>query len=527
VNDEETTEQLNFGNSLAAKSHFAEAIDCYRRILQLRPDYAEVHNNLGAVLQAQGKLSEAIESYRTATILKPDYSEAHNNLGNALLQKKQWLDADNCFRRAVATRPDYAEAWTNLGLVLQALAKLDDAIVCHRRALQINPSLFAAHTNLGCALKEQEKWSEAEQSCRKAVELGPENAEAHNNLGIVLREQGKWHEAADCFRFALRRQPNFAEAHVNKAMLLLISGNLQQGWEEYEWRLRCAGLLSSNFMQPRWNAEPIEEKTILVHAEMGLGDTIQFCRYLPLVKATGSTVVFQCQAPLVHILASCRGFDQLIRDGQERPLFDVQVPLLSLPRIFGTTLETVPSTVPYLFADAALVAEWRMKLQEIRGLRIGINWRGQARGIDASRRDIPLVHFKSLENLPGVRLISLQNAEVNQPLDSVDLSPIIHPGQNFDRSHGAFMDTAAIMMNLDLVITSDTSVAHLAGALGVPVWVALPFAPDWRWLLNRTDSPWYPTMRLFRQKTSKDWSGVFDEILAALTALSTKSLRTN
>jgi len=268
------------------------------------------------------------------------------------------------------------------------------------------------------------------------------------------------------------------------------------------------------FAQPKWSGGSLSGKTILIWAEQGFGDTLQFIRYAPLVKERGGVVVVECQKPLADVLLRCTGIDRLIAAGDELPQFDVQAPLVSLPGLFGTTMGTIPAHVPYVFAEPGLIEVWREKLRHVNGLRIGINWSGRVDPGPHKQRDIPPEHFLGLGAVPGVRLISLQKGGGDPSLAlracAMDF------GDELDTAHGAFMDTAAIMMNLDLVITSDTSVAHLAGALGLPVWVALPFVPDWRWMLDRSDSPWYPTMRLFRQKSRGDWAGVFREIGAAL-----------
>jgi hypothetical protein len=317
-------------------------------------------------------------------------------------------------------------------------------------------------------------------------------------------------------------------------LLLLLQGDFERGWPELEWRWKSGEIIERKFSQPRWKGEPLAGKTILLHSEQGLGDTIQFVRYAEVVKEGNpeATVVVECEQPLVNLLQSCRGIDRLVTEGEELPAFDVQAPLLSLPGILGTRVETIPARVPYLFADNRLVEEWNSKLaavgtaqatetSAVSGLRVGINWQGRAGKGEWRKRDVPVEYFARLAEIPGLRLIRLQKggAESNVPCPKSNVGEIetaIFDLGDFDTQRGAFVDTAAIMMNLDLVITSDTSVAHLAGALGVPVWVALPFAPDWRWLLDRSDSPWYPTMRLFRQKSIGDWAGVFEEIRAAL-----------
>jgi hypothetical protein len=366
-------------------------------------------------------------------------------------------------------------------------------------------------------LKQGGRLEEAESSYHRVLELAPEYVNAHNNLGHALYEQGRYDEAGACFRRALELNPNHAEAHGNLSHLLLLKGDFEPGWREYEWRWKSRDLRPREFEQPRWDGGPLAGKTILLHAEQGLGDTIQFVRYATVVKSMGAEVLMECPLPLKSLLTSCSGIDRLIGFGEALPAFDVHAPLLSLPGIFKTTLETIPAKVSYLGADQSLVDSWRVKLAGVRGFRIGINWRGRVGVGSFVLRDVPLSCFAGLADLPGVRLISLQQGPGRQELEGADERvPIMDLGANIDQEHGAFMDTAAIMSNLDLVITSDTSIPHLAGALGVPVWLALPFVPDWRWQLMREDSPWYPTMRLFRQKRARDWEWVFEEMMAVL-----------
>jgi hypothetical protein len=301
-----------------------------------------------------------------------------------------------------------------------------------------------------------------------------------------------------------------------------MQGDFHCGWREYEWRWQSTQLEQHAFAQPRWDGSPLLDRRILLHAEQGLGDTIQFIRYAALIKRQNpaATIIVECQRPLTNLLMRFPGIDQLIAAGDPLPPFDVQSPLLSLPGIFQTTLATIPANIPYLFAELKLVEHWRNWLKSVGGLRIGINWQGRAGEGEFQKRNVPLESFIELAQLPGVQLIKLhkqqEGARASNPCPQVAL---LDPGPDFDTFHGAFEDTAAIMLNLDLVITSDTSVPHLAGALGVPVWIALPFVPDWRWMLQRTDSPWYPTMRLFRQQSPGDWNGVFAEISAELRRL--------
>ena len=512
----------NLSNALKALGKLGEAVASSRRALELKPDYAEAHSNLGNALQALGKLGEAVGHYQTAIELKPGLAEAHNNLGNAFKAQGKLPEALACCRRAVELKPAYAEAHSNLGNVLHVQGRYEDAVSAYRRALELKPQLAEAHYNLGNALAAAGNLDEAVSSYGRALELKPNFPEALNNLGNALRDQGQPAEAIASYERALALNPNFGEAHNNHSMLLLQRGDFERGWPEYEWRWKAGQLEQPIFPQPLWDGQPLDERTILLHAEQGFGDTLQFFRYAEVVKEQNAraTVIVECQRRLAKLLSRHRGIDRLVAAGDDLPPFDVHAPLLSLPGILKTRLETIPANVPYLFADPALVDQWCQRMTEVEGLRVGINWHGRTTEGEFRRRDIPLGCFARLAELPGIRLVSVQQAA-----DRVELAKngIWDPGDDWDTTSGAFMDTAAIMKNLDLVITSDTSIPHLAGGLGVPVWLALPFVADWRFLLDRSDSPWYPNMRLFRQKQAGDWDAVFQEIEAALRSALVRS----
>jgi tetratricopeptide (TPR) repeat protein len=510
----------NLGMAHHAQKRLEEAMAFYRRALNLKSDFIEAHNNLGNALQEQRRVEEAIACYRRALQLQPNFAEAHHNLGNAFKALSDPENAKAAYRRALELNPHYVEAYNNLGNVLREQGATNEAAACYCRALELQPDEPATLYNLGLTVQDQGKFPEAITYYRRAIELKPTLVEAQHNLGGVFLKQGKYGDAAACFERAVELQPELAEAQFNLSTLKLLAGDFEHGWPQYEWRWKVGQADLPKFQQPQWAGQPLNGQKILLHAEQGLGDTIQFIRYMPLVKDLGATVLVACPRPMFKLLATCSGIDGLFGNGDEVPPFDVHAPLMSLPGIFKTTLRNIPNSVPYLHADPELVERWRDRLNAARGFRIGINWHGREGLGHYRQRDIPLDCFASLANLPDVQLISLQKGDGQDGMARSGL-PIIDLGPDVDTAHGAFMDTAAIMMNLDLVITSDTSIPHLAGALGVPVWLALPFVPNWRWLLNRADSPWYPTMRLFRQKQAGDWRGVFDEMHAALYALVT------
>jgi tetratricopeptide (TPR) repeat protein len=503
----------NLGVVLHDADKFSEAIRAFQRVLELQPDNAEVNDLLGLSCYSLGDVNAAMLCYQRAVALDSRNAAAHNRLGVLHSDLDNLDDAVICYRRALELRPDFVEAYTNLGLALTDLGEDAEAVAAHRKAIELQPRRGELYSNLGGAFEKQGNLAEAIVCYDQAIELRPDLAEAHVNCGNVWSEQGKLQEAAACYHRALALRADYADAYTGLAALQLLQGDFDRGWVGYEWRWRCKRLGGRQFRQPLWDGGALNGKTILIHAEQGLGDTFQFLCYLPLVKAQGGTVIVEVQKPLLRLLANVPGIDRLIGKGDEWPAFDVHAPLLSLPRIFQTTLETIPGRVPYLFAQEGLVRLWRERLQEITGFRVGVNWHGRSGRGAHRQRDVPLDCLASLAQVPGVRLVSLQKGALQRELaEHCEAAAIVDLGYEIDEAHGAFMDTAAIMMNLDLVISSDTSVPHLAGALGVPVWLALPSTPNWRWLQNRDDCPWYPTMRLFRQQTAGDWTAVFSAV---------------
>jgi tetratricopeptide (TPR) repeat protein len=510
----------NLAVVLHDSGRYAEATRSFQRVLQLQPHNAEVYDLLGLAHYLNGDPDAALSSYQRAIELEPTNASAYNHLGILHSDLGNAEQAVACYRRAIQLRPNFVEACTNLGLALTDLERYEEAIACHFNAIELQPQRAELFSNLGGAFEKQGDLDRAVGYYRRAIELQPDLAEAYVNLGNVQSEQGQWQDAAESYHRALQLRANYPDAHTGLAALLLYQGDLASGWSEYEWRWQCKRLRPRPFPQPLWDGSPPGGKTILIHAEQGLGDTFQFIRYLPLVKAQGATVILEVQKPLVQLLANTPGVDRLIAAGGELPAFDFYAPLLSLPRIFRTTLETIPAQAPYLFADQALVQHWREKLHAVGGFRIGVNWHGRSGRGAHRQRDVPSDCIARLAEVPGLTLVNLQRGELRQELARrCDPQTLVDLGADIDGQHGAFMDTAAIMMNLDLVISSDTSIPHLAGALGVPVWLALPFAPNWRWLRLRTDCPWYPTMRLFRQPASGNWNTVFAAIHTELRQL--------
>ncbi len=501
----------------AGRLHDAERI--YRQILAVGPDCAQAWHLLGVIAIQAGRHEVAVEHIRRAIALDETQAEFHCNLGGAHAALRELPEAIAAYRRALQLKPDFAEAQNNLGNALRDLGDKEEALLCYRRAAKLKPDYAMTHNNLGNALENRGDLDEAIACYRRALRALPRFAAIHNNLGNALKNQGQLDEAAACCRRALELQPDLAGAHFNYSSLLLLAGDFRRGWDEFEWRWTNDPRRRRGFLQPLWDGRPLEGKTILLHAEQGLGDTIQFIRYARLVQRAGGRVLVECQRSLLPLLKGCRGVDGLVAQGKEPPHFSVHFPLLSLPRLFQTDVTSIPADVPYLFAEPGLVDRWRQELEAIPGFKIGIAWQGSPAYHSDYLRSIPLGCFEPLSRYPGVRLLSLQKGPGLVQLQGIaGRFPVADWGSRLDEASGPFLDTAAVMMGLDLVVTSDTAIAHLAGALGVPVWVALPFVPDWRWLLGRDDSPWYPTMRLFRQQRPGDWASAFAEMEIALAA---------
>ncbi|HQU46137.1 MAG TPA: tetratricopeptide repeat protein, partial [Pirellulales bacterium] len=437
-------------------------------------------------------------------------AEAEHGAALALAKDGRLEEAQYHLQKAIERNPQLVSAHQNLGVIFARQKRLEPAVRAFLKTLELDPQYVDAHGNLGLAYFEQGRVDEAVMQFRKALRLAPGSAETFNNLGVALMQQGRPQEAAQRYRQALQIRPDYIEAHLNLGRALLTLGDFEQGWLEHEWRERLSGNRSPRTRKPRWNGAPLAGRTLLLYAEQGLGDTLQFVRYAELAKRGGGTVIVDGQPALTRILASCPSVDKVIASGSSPPDHDVQARLLGVPALLRTTMHDIPAEVPYVFADRVLVEKWRARLAKIAGFKIGIAWQGNPDWVGDRFRSVPLTHFKALADLRDVRLINLQKgAGAEQLVTATNHFQVIDFGPQVDLAAGPFMDTAAIMQSLDLVVTSDTSIAHLAGALGVPVWVALSYAPDWRWLIDRDDSPWYPTMRLFRQPRPGDWEAVF------------------
>ncbi|MFM7182958.1 MAG: tetratricopeptide repeat protein [Verrucomicrobiales bacterium] len=446
--------------------------------LQQAFDLASQHRQAGRLNEAEGLCRQIL----TVDSRHPDALEL---LGAIACQTGRHEDGESLLRQAIAFRPMHAASYGQLGIVLWKLDRLDEAEAAHRQA----------------------------------IALAPSQAEAHFCLGRVLREQGRFDEALVSYRRAIKLRPHFAEAHGDSSLVHLLLGRFHEGWHEYEWRWHCDDFTSRprGFPQPQWEGGPLQGRTILLHTEQGFGDAIQFVRYVPLVLRRGGRVIIECEKELLGLFHSMDRDIPVLTKGEPLPAFDVHCPFLSLPRLFATDEKNIPCHIPYLTAAPKTVAGWRSRLEKYSPhLKVGLAWAGRPTHTNDRNRSIKLANLDPLAKVHGVRLFSLQKGPGTTESKS---SPGGFNPIDFSKQLKDFSDTAALIANLDLVITVDTAVAHLAGAMAKPVWVLLPSVPDWRWMLNRSDSPWYPGMKLFRQTQPREWSPVVDEVRKQLVAL--------
>lgn len=466
----------------------------------------------------RGQLREADRLARAILGVKADCSDALHLIAVIKMREHRLDEAVACYDRALAVRPDYPEALSNRGLALQGLKRFDEALASYDGALAVRPDYAEALSNRGNALTELKRFDEALASYDRALAMQPDYAEALYNRANTLHQLKRFDEALACYDRALAVQPDFAEAHGAKSLLLLLIGDLDAGWQEHEcrWKYESLKPFRQDFAQPLWLGETgVEGNTILLHSEQGFGDTIQFIRYVPLLAELGAKVIIRVQPALKKLLADMAGADIVIGTDEELPPFDLYTPLLSLPLAFKTRLDTIPSATPYLRASSEAVAHWNARLGHRSRPRIGLAWSGRPTHKNDHNRSIGLGALLPLLDF-NATYVSLQKDV--RPGDASVLqnrSDLLHFGDDLK----TFADAAALLSNLDLIISVDTSVVHLAGALAKPVWVLLPFLPDWRWLLDRDDSPWYPTARLFRQNAPGDWAGVIGRVITALEKL--------
>ena len=487
--DPQNAEVLNlFGLIACQAGKYEIAVDLINHALDISSNQPLFLNNLGFVLKEQGKISEAIAAYSQALDMTPESFEIYNNLGVALYKQRKYDKAIEAYQKAIQIQPDYAAAYNNLGIAWQKQGKLEQAVQIYNKTLVIRPNYPQAYNNLANTLKEQGKLQEAVQVYHKAIEINSSYIDAHKNLGIVL----------------------------------LLQGDFQRGWQEYEWRLKPDDLCSGNRARTRWDGSSLSGKTILLYAEQGFGDTIQFIRYVHLLMEYDTKILVECQPELLQLFGNIGAIQKTIAVGQSLPKFDVNASLLSLPSILGTDLSSIPAKIPYLYVKSQSNTDLEMPSE----YKVGVVWAGNLKHPDDNNRSVGLQQFSVLFDVVNCQFFSLQVGNRRDDIIRYSYSDeITDLGVNFSD----FFDTAVAISELDLVISVDTAVAHLAGALGKPVWVLLPFVPDWRWLLEREDTPWYPTMRLFRQTNTRDWAEVLKKVRLALekTSIGSKKAYNN
>jgi len=519
-------QRMAVGIKLSNDGDLPKAEQIFRDILQLTPPQpilATAHHNLGICLLHQGRSNEAKDSLVEAIRLEPTYAQAHRSLGGLLHAEEDEDGAEFHLRKALSLNKSDAEALNNLGAVLNARRKYSEAIILLRQAIRLQPALVDAYNNLGIsftgigALRTARKWLE------KALDLDPHNAAAHANLGNVYKEAKRTSEALACYEIALSISPNTVTTRWNRSLALLQAGNFEEGWKEYEWRWRRRSTPPRKLLFPHWQGEELQGKSILLHAEQGLGDTIQFIRYASVLKHQGANVVFECPQPLVELLRGCHGVDVLVPEGANLPEVDFHSPLMSLPRLCGTTLATIPAPIPYIEVDPAKVSRWREAIFHVvipRAVRVGIAWQGNPNHPWDSFRSVPLREWQPLLHTPGVQFFSLQTGPGVEQLDAIKNERLVNPLELILQP-ADMADLAALIQNMDVILSVDTATAHLAGALRAQTWILVAAISDWRWLQDRDDTPWYPSVRLFRQRSLRNWSQLFARVKAELTAFAT------
>jgi tetratricopeptide (TPR) repeat protein len=543
-----TRPERSLGNLLARLGRFDEAVVAYRAGLRKASGDATLHYALGAALAASAHRREAKAAYREALRLRPNFPEALLNLGNVHYDEGAFAAAAVCCRKALALRPTYAKAWCNLGNALQMMGGAREATGCYERTLALDPKTVAARHNLGNAWMARRNYAQAEACFRETLTMDAERAEHYNSLGNALFQQRRNEEAEACYRKALEMVPDYAAVHTNLANVLmrqssraemirhyeraleldpksagghynlalayLRQGRYAEGWPAHEWRwdFRELRLRRRHFAAPQWRGEKLNGETILLHAEQGLGDTLQFVRYAPLVAERGGRVVLEVPPRLVRLLQGLPGVSRVVGRGEPLGDFAWHCPLMSLPLAFGTTVDTIPRRVPYVRADEEEVRAARQRWTGT-GLRVGIAWAGNPQYRSDEQRSMPLLALLPLAGVPGITWFSLQMGTACGQMRTVgERFPLIDASS----TSRDLAETAALVATLDLVITVDTSVAHLAGAMGVPLWVVLPHLADWRWMEERADSPWYPGARLFRQPAPGDWASAVERMRGEL-----------
>ena len=509
----------NRGVALSDLQRYEEALASYERSIELKPTYAEVWSNRGIALNKLKRFQEALNCQQRALELKPNFAEAWFNRGNTLSTLQHNEEALVHYQRVLEIEPKHAGAWLNQGNALRALQRHEEALASYERSLELNSDNLEIWSNRGNALRDLSRPRLALASYERALKINPDSAEVWSNRGVALNDLRRHEEALACHERAIELAPSFAGGYLNKAGTQLRLGNFEEGWQLYEWRWKDDQQASHkrDFKAPLWlGTEPIDGKIIFLHAEQGFGDTIQFCRYAKMVKSLGAKVIIEVQSSLLKVVESLEGVDLVIKSGDPLPQFDYQCPLLSLPLAFKTNITSIPAEIPYLRADSSKQLEWSNLIRlDTKKPSIGIVWAGNSKQKNNDNRSMP---FDLIKNILSDKFnwFCLQRDVTDTERLMLETFKI----HDYTAMFKDFADTAALISQLDLIISVDTSVAHLAGALGKPIWVLLAYVPDFRWMWDRADCPWYSTMRLFRQPRPADWDSVLLNVSRDLHLLS-------
>ena len=506
----------NLGTISLQRGRLEDAIRIIGKSLQINPNQPNALNNGGTALKDLNRLDAALDSFDRAITLKPEYAEAFSNRGNTLDLLNRLDEALLSFDRAITLKPDYADAYSNRGVLLNRLNRFEEALLSFDRAITLKPDYADAYSNRGNALKDLNRFDDALESYDRAIVLKPDCVEAYNNRAIVLQDVKRLDESLQSYDYAIALKPNYIDAYWNKSLLKILTGEYLEGWQLYEWRWKKEPLNNSLrvYEQPLWlGNESLTNKTVLIYPEQGLKDYIQCIRYSALLEQLGATVILEVPLPLMKLASSLKGQFMLVESGSSLPDFDFHCPVMSLPLAFKTTVETIPTQMPYLFADKDKKKAWNKKLGKKILPRIGLVWSSSMEHKNDHNRSLLLKQLEALLELP-VEFHSLQK-EVRE----IDVNTLIdfHHIHQHQNDLLDFSDTAALVDAMDVVISVDTSVAHLTGAMGKKVCILLPYAPNYRWMLDRADSPWYPSATLFRQPAIGDWESVIAEVKQFLT----------
>ncbi|MBF0173321.1 MAG: tetratricopeptide repeat protein [Magnetococcales bacterium] len=509
----------NLGNVLRQQGKPGEAIACFHQALTLQPDYFQAYNNLGNAHADLGQWDEAIACYQKALTLHPHFTEARHNLERTLnhkgllaLEQRHWHEAATCFETMLHSQPGHVEALSHLGIIYQELGRLEEAVVCLQQVAQRRPNLAATYSHWGLALQKMGQHTLAAEQMEHALRIDPNDCGTLTNLGFVRQEQGDVATALALYHRALALDPQFAEAHFGKGLAHLLLGEFTTGWQHYEWRWKKWDFTPHGRPEPLWDGKDLQGETLLIHCEQGFGDSLQFIRLAALVRQRGARVAVLCPQPLEALFRSLKGIDFLASRPEALPRCACQIPLLSLAGVLQVDPATLVTDMPYLHADPVRQQRF-LDIGQRKGFKVGLVWRGHRGHKNDRNRSIALHRLAPLFAVTGCLFFSVQKDP--EPNERALLAGRDNVHDLSDRLVD-FADTAAVLMMMDRIIAVDTAVLHLAGALGRPAWGMLPFVPDWRWLLFRDDSPWYPTVRLFRQRQSGDWDGVITRIREAL-----------